>query len=84
MSVAPSISRSATAIEPSGNTGVAWKVATPLTLSVPFKSTAVAVRSISSVAPIDSTVALEPCINCEASLKHSLLVEFKVKPVPSV
>ena len=73
MSVPPSISKSANAKLPSGNTGVAWKVATPLTFSVPFKSTAVAVKSISSVAPIDNTVALDPCINWLASLKHNLL-----------
>ena len=84
MSVAPSISKSATASEPSGNTGVAWNVATPETFNVPFKSTAVAVKSISSVAPIDNTVALDPCINWEASLKHNLFVELSVNPVPSV
>ena len=38
-------------------------VSVPLTLMVPFTSISVAVRSISSVAPIDNTVALEPCMN---------------------
>ena len=35
----------------------------PLISQVPLISIAVAVKSISSVAPIDNTVALEPCIN---------------------
>ena len=39
ISVAPSISRSATAMEPSGNTGVALKVATPVIAAVPLIST---------------------------------------------
>ena len=35
----------------------------PLTSAVPLISIAVAVKSISSVAPIDNTVALDPCTN---------------------
>ena len=35
----------------------------PLTSQVPLISIAVAVKSISLVAPNDNTVALEPCIN---------------------
>ncbi len=38
-------------------------VVVPLTSAVPLISIAVAVKSISSVAPIDNTVAEEPCIN---------------------
>ena len=55
-----------TTLIPAENTGVAAKVATPVTPSVPLISTvplmsmAVAVRSISSVAPIERTVALDP------------------------
>ena len=45
----------ATIVEPAVNA--------PLTSAVPLISIAVAVKSISSVAPIDITVALEPCTN---------------------
>ena len=59
-------------------------VVSPDIVNVPFKSTAVAVRSISSVAPKLSTVALDPCINWLASLNISLFVLFNVSPLPSV
>ena len=42
---------------------IAAVVSVPLTSMVPFTSIAVAVRSISSVAPSPKTVALIPCTN---------------------
>ena len=42
---------------------VSPSVVVPETSSVPLRSTAVAVKSISSVAPNDKTVAEDPCIN---------------------
>ena len=75
---------------PALNTSLAADVEIPVCVVAPLISTAplisivVAVRSISSVAPIERTVALDPWTNWLASLKHNLLVEFSVKPVPSV
>jgi len=59
-------------------------VVSPEIVTVPLKSIAVAVRSISSVAPSDKTVADEPCMNWLASLNIILFVEFSVRPDPSV
>ena len=59
-------------------------VVSPEIVTVPFKSIAVAVKSISSVAPKDRTVALDPCINWLASLNIILFVLFNVSPDSSV
>ena len=59
-------------------------VMSPEIATVPLKSSAVAVKSISSVAPNDKTVALDPCMNWLASLNMILLVLFNVRPLPSV
>ena len=80
----PNTAASDTSVRSSPTVASADIVTSPLILAVPFMSIVVAVRSISSVAPSDNTVALEPCINCVASLNSILFVLFTRTPVSGI